>query len=121
MWAIGSLAAVVSPVKTIFSVDGGFAAHELAGFAARHQSRLTLASKFLPDAVLPGRPPVKQPGQNGRPRVVGTRLPSPKDAMVDSSSNRQRLAVKWYAGGMRRFERGTGHWYRQRLVPVRWI
>ena len=68
--------------KTAFAGDGGFATHELAGFASRHQNRLTLVSKFPPGAVLHDRPPVRQPGQNGRPRVVGTRLPSPKDGRL---------------------------------------
>ena len=58
---------------TVFAGDGGFASHELAAFASRHSNRLTLVSKFPPDAVLHDPPPHRKPGQNGRPRVVGTR------------------------------------------------
>ena len=110
--------------KTVFAGDGGFASHELAAFASRHSDRLTLVSKFPPDAVLHDRPPYRKPGQNGRPRVVGARLPSPRD-VVASSITGKRLTVKWYGGGTRRIEvvTGTGHWYRQGqgLVPLRWI
>ena len=110
--------------KTVFAGDGGFASHELAAFASRHSHRLALVSKFPPDAVLHDPPPPRKPGQTGRPRVVGTRLPSPRD-VVASRPRGKRLTVKWYGGGTRRIEviTGTGHWYRQGqgLVPLRWI
>lgn len=109
---------------TVFAGDGGFASHELAGFVSRHQNRLTLVSKFPPQAVLHDRPPQRMPGQSGRPRVVGKRLPSPQD-VVASTNKRRRLTVKWYGGGTRRIEvvSGVGHWYRQGqgLVLVRWV
>lgn len=110
--------------KTVFAGDGGFATHALAGFASRHRNRLTLVSKFPPNAVLHDRPPQRKPGQHGRPRVVGKRLPSPKER-VALTDKRKRLTVKWYGGGTRRIEvvTGEGHWYRQGqgLVPVRWV
>ena len=109
---------------TVFAGDGGFASHELAGFVSRHPNRLTLVSKFPPQAVLHDRPPQRMPGQSGRPRVVGKRLPNPQE-VVASSNKRRRLTVKWYGGGTRRIEvvSGVGHWYRQGqgLVPVRWV
>jgi hypothetical protein len=110
--------------KTVFAGDGGFASHELAGFASRHRNRLTLVSKFPPKAVLHDQPPLRKPRQSGRPRVVGERLPSPQD-VVASTNKRRRLTVKWYGGGTRRIEvvSGVGHWYRQGqgLVAVRWL
>lgn len=110
--------------KTVFAGDGGFATHELAAFASRYRNRLTLVSKFPPDAVLHDPPPRRLPGQKGRPRVVGKRLPSPQNR-VASTDQRKRLTVKWYGGGTRRIEvvAGTGHWYRQGqgLVRVRWV
>jgi len=110
--------------KTVFSGDGAFATHELAGFASRHKKRLTLVSTFPSDAVLHERPPKRKPHQKGRPRVVGRRLPSPKDVVV-STDKRKRLTVSWYGGGMRHIEvvTGLGHWYRQGqgLVEIRWV
>jgi hypothetical protein len=108
----------------VFAGDGGFALHELAAFASRHSNRLTLVSKLPPDAVLHDPPPHRAPGQNGRPRVVGTRLPSPGDIVASGVTGKQ-LTVKWYGGGTRRIEviAGTGHRYRQGqgLVPLGWL
>ncbi|MBV10520.1 MAG: hypothetical protein CMN21_15040 [Rubinisphaera sp.] len=61
----------------MFAGDGGFATHKLSRFAARHSQQLTLVSKIVPDAVLHAPPPERKPGQQGRPRTVGARLPSP--------------------------------------------
>ena len=63
--------------KCVFAGDGGFATHKLLRFAARHSQHLTLVSKIVPDAVLHAPPPERKPGQQGRPRTVGARLPSP--------------------------------------------
>ncbi len=112
--------------RTVFAGDGAFASHDLARFAARHHKRLTLVSKFVPDAVLHDPPPVRKRGTKGRPRITGDRLPSPA-AVVKSTAckNRKRLSVAWYGGGCRTIEvvTGVGHWYRQGkgLVRVRWV
>ena len=110
--------------KIVFSGDGGFATHEVARFAARHRGQLTLVSKFLPNAVLHAPPSQRKPGQIGRPRITGKRLPSPSE-VVESTRKRRRVTVAWYGGGKRRVEvvSGVGHWYRQGhgLVKIRWI
>lgn len=103
--------------------DGGFATHELARFAKRHQRRLALISRFHPDANLYAPPPPRRQSQSGRPRVKGRKTPSPKK--IVARSKRQRLTISWYGGGTRRVEivSSTGHWYKagQGLVPVRWV
>jgi len=38
--------------KFVFAGDGGYGTHELSRFAHRHRSRLTLVSRFYPDANL---------------------------------------------------------------------
>ncbi|MCA9038569.1 MAG: transposase [Planctomycetaceae bacterium] len=110
--------------KAVFSGDGAFATHKLSQFAARNSSRLTLVSKFVPDAVLHSPPPPRQRGQIGRTRIVGNRLPSPEQ-VVATTQKRRGLTVQWYGGGRRRVEivTGVGHWYRQGqgLVKVRWV
>ena len=107
----------------MFADDGGFASHELAAFASRHNCRVTVISRFASDAVVHDPPPLRMAGQNGRPRIVGTRLPNPGE--VASTATGKRLTVSWYGGGRRWIEvaTGTGHWYRQGqgLDPVRWI
>lgn len=109
----------------VFSGDGGFATHELARFAQRRRTRLTLVSRFYPDANLYAAPP--QPRgkkKHGRPRLKGRKLASPA-AVVKPTKQRTRLTVAWYGGGKRRVEvvTGTGHWYQggAGLVAIRWV
>lgn len=110
--------------KFVFSGDGGFGTHALAKFAHRHHQRLSLVSRFYPDANLYAPPPVRKPGTNGRPRLKGKKLPAPAK-VVEQTKRRTRLDVGWYGGGRRRIEvvSGTGHWYRmgEELVPIRWV
>ena len=107
----------------MFSGDGGFGTHELARLAHRYRTRLTLVSRFYPDANLYAPPPVVKGKRNGRPRKKGRKLPAPEK--VVKTSPRSKLTVAWYGGGQRRIEvvSGTGHWYRigNGLVPVRWV
>jgi hypothetical protein len=107
----------------VFSGDGGFGTHELSRFAHRHRARLTLVSRFYPDANLYAPPPTVRSKKKGRPRTKGRKLPAP--AEVVKRSPRKRLTVAWYGGGSRRIEVvcGVGHWYKQGegLVPIRWV
>jgi hypothetical protein len=108
----------------VFAGDQGYGNHELASFASRQGGRLSLVSKFYPDAKLYEPAPVvvgKKP--NGRPRQKGKQLPSPQQGVRD---NETRLAfVHWYGGGWRQvaYVTGIGHWYRSGagLVAVRWV
>ena len=109
--------------KFVFSGDGGYGTHQLSRFARRHRSRVTLVSRFYPDANLYAPPPAVRGKKNGRPRKKGTKLPGP--AEVVKRSPRTRLTVAWYGGGRRCIEvvSGVGHWYKngEGLVPVRWV
>jgi hypothetical protein len=106
----------------VFVGDAGYGTHEVARFAHRHRARLTLVSKFHPDANRYDPPPAYQ--GKGRPRVKGRRRAKPR-AVVARARRRQRLQVGWYGGGTRRVEAvsGIGHWYKAGwgLVPVRWV
>ncbi|MFH0981549.1 MAG: transposase [Planctomycetota bacterium] len=112
------------PLRTfVFAGDGGFGTHELARLAHRHRTRLTLVSRFYPDANLYAPPPVARSRLKGRPRKKGRKLAAPADVVKRSS--RSRLTVAWYGGGTRRVEvvSCTGHWYKngEGLVPLRWV
>lgn len=103
--------------------DGGYASHDLARFARRHRSQLTLVSLFHSDANLYALPPARRPGRSGRTRIKGVKRPSPQK--VVSRSKPQRATVGWYGGGDRRIEfvSDTGHWYKGGggLVDLRWV
>lgn len=107
--------------RFVFVGDSAYGTHETARFADRRRGRLTLVSKIHPEANL-FEPPPPYDG-HGRPRVKGARLPKPRQA-VEATSQRRRLKVAWYGGGVRRVETttGAGRWYKkgEGLVPVRW-
>jgi len=109
--------------KWQFVGDGGFGTHPLAHFCHRHRRRLTLVSKFYPDANLYDAPPPRTK-KRGRPRKRGQKLPSPQE-VVSKTKKFKRLTVSWYGGGRRRVEvtHGTGHWFKNSvgLVPVLWV
>jgi len=119
------------PARTfLLTADGGFASHDLAGFAARQpQKQLGFVSRFYADAALYLPAPqvklnAKGKKPNGRPRVKGAKMDTPQQTAA-RTANRTRLVVGWYGGGQRRVEvvQGTGHWYKtgQGLVEVRWV
>lgn len=109
--------------KFRFAGDGGFGTHELARFAHRFASVLTLVSRFYSDANLYAPPPQVKGKKNGRPRKKGRKLRSPEQ--VVQKSRGQKLKVRWYGGGWRIVEvvTGTGHWYQagEGLTPIRWV
>jgi DDE superfamily endonuclease len=104
--------------------DGDFNSHQTASFVADRRGRLSLVSKFYPNANLYEPAPLiqgKKPA--GRPRKKGAKLPRPQD--VVASAARSRMNVAWYGGGRRDVETvsGTGHWYKagKGLVEVLWV
>ena len=110
------------PGRTFVSAgDSGYGTHEVARFAHRHRSRLTLVSACHPDVNLFDPPPPYS--GKGRPRVKGGRVPKPRQAAA--AATLAPLGVIWYGGGTRRVEAatGAGHWYKggQGLVPIRWV
>jgi hypothetical protein len=101
--------------------DGNYGSHEMARFASRRRGRLTLVSKFYPNAGL-YEPPPPYCG-HGRPRVKGSKLPTPEQ--VVAGATRTRRDVAWYGGGRRDVQTvdGMGRWYKagDGLVAVRWV
>ena len=109
----------------VFAGDGGFGTHQLARTASKRPRRLTLISRFYPDANLYAPAPARTGCKaRGRPRVKGPKLPTPQQ-VVARSKQRQKLNVAWYGGGRRKVEvvTGTGHWYKsgEGLVEVLWV
>jgi DDE superfamily endonuclease len=115
------------PERTfVITGDGNYATHKLAELTTRYPGRLTLVSKFYPTANLtsPKPPSAGRRRSRGRPRVKGSKLPSPA-TVVQGTSSRQPLEVSWYGGGRRSVEvvTGKGCWYESggKLVPVLWV
>jgi hypothetical protein len=101
--------------------DSGYGTHEVARFCLARRERLTLVSKLHPEANLFELPPPYT--GKGRPRVKGSALPKPSQAVAQVRL--RRAVVRWYGGGTRlvAVASGTGHWYKvgRGLVPLRWV
>jgi hypothetical protein len=89
------------------------------------EQQVSLITPFHLDAVLHEPPPARDAHTIGRPRVVGPRLPSLEEVLVDPQTAWQRLTLQWYGQGERTLEicTGTALWYRAGLAPllIRWV
>ena len=69
--------------------------------------------------------PARLPGQNGRPRVKGRRLPTLKELIDHSGVPWEQASVAWYDGATRTVEiiSQTAVWYHtgKPPVPIRWV
>jgi hypothetical protein len=105
--------------------DGAYSSTELGLTCATCQ--VTLIAPLRADACLYAPLPPRPPRQEGRPRVVGERLPRLDHILADPSTPWQTAAVTWYGQGKRQVEwcSGTGWWYRYRArhlpLPLRWV
>ncbi len=111
--------------KFALAGDGAYGTHQVSRFAYRQRQRLSLVSKFVPDANLFELPPKRRGKKVGRrPRVKGGSMPSPEQ-VVARTKKRKRLKVRWYGGGWRQVEivSNVGHWFNsgKGLMPVRWV
>ena len=86
---------------------------------------VTFLSRLRLDAVLHDPPPPRKPGQIGRPRIVGARLPSLKAVLADPATVWTDLCQRWPDGTERRLRAATGTalWYHpgEPVVPLRWL
>jgi hypothetical protein len=89
------------------------------------EQQVSLITPFHLDAVLQEPPPQRDAHTIGRPRVVGSRLPSLEEVLVDPQTTWQRLTLDWYGQGERTLEicTGTALWYRAGFapLPIRWV
>lgn len=112
------------PKRTIKLIgDGAYSVIEL-GLAAQ-QCTVNLIAPLRLDARLFEVAPERVAGTNGRPRVVGQRLPNLSTIIAQPTTAWQPCAVAWYGGGQRQVEliTGTALWYSTGLAPlaIRWV
>lgn len=103
--------------------DGAYSVHELAVACQRRGIRLIAPLRC--DARLYAPAPPYRKGQQGRPRLVGHRLPLLRDVLADPTTNWHQATISWYDQGQEEIEwcSGTGLWYRgyHTLLPLRWV
>jgi hypothetical protein len=108
--------------QIIVVADMSYAAIELLAAVRWH---LTVITRLRLDARLFDPPPVRRPGQRGRPRVSGARQPTLAQRLVDPATRWRRVTVtNWYGGQDRRLAIASGSalWYHPgKSVPIRWV
>lgn len=88
--------------------------------------QLCLIVRFRLDAALYEPAPKRRPGQRGRPRLKGKRLPTLEQLAQDPKTKWQRVTIPdWYGEGRRIVEiiSSTAVWYHsgQPPLPIRWV
>ena len=121
--AIEMIARWLPERELIFVGDSSFAALDLLNAVRR---KVTMITRLRLDAALYEPAPPKKPGQKGRPRKKGQRLPTLQQIAEDAQTCWQKLTVSnWYGEGEREIEivSGTCVWYHvgKEVVPIRWV
>jgi DDE superfamily endonuclease len=112
--------------RLVLVVDSGYAALEFLGGLANRRQTITCITRLRLDAQLYAPAPPRYPGQIGRPRRKGERLPSLRQRITNPKTRWRRITVPhWYGAGPRTLQvaTGTAVWYRVSLpvVPLRWV
>lgn len=111
--------------QLIVVADSSFAVLELLFRLGQLQNPVAMIVRFRMDAAL-YEPAQNKPGQRGRPRKKGKRLPTLAKVAEDRHTRWKRLTVQeWYGEQKRKIEvtSGTAVWRHsgQPVVPMRWV
>ena len=103
--------------------DSSFAALDLLNAV---REKVTLVSKLRLDAALYRKARLRRPGQMGRSRKKGKRLPTLQAVIANPKTKWKRLPIKnWYGERNRQIEIVSGKcvWYHvgKEAVPIRWV
>ena len=115
------------PARAIVVVaDSGYAVITLLARCARLAHPITVITRLRLDAALYEPAPPRRPGQLGRPRLKGQRLPTLAARLADPTTAWRTIAVaNWYGEGPRTVAvaSATAVWYHTGLppVPLRWV
>ena len=105
--------------------DGGYAKREFLLHCQSRSKPIVVVAKLRKDASLYQPAPPRRPGQVGRPRVVGARLPSPTAVLNDPATQWTpcRATTSDGADLMIELTSGVALWYRGGYpsVHMRWV
>jgi hypothetical protein len=110
----------------VFVADSSFAVLELLERMRRLANPICFVTRFRLDAALYQPAPERRPGQKGRSRKKGARLPKLEHLVQDEKTIWQRVTMQnWYGEGRRQVDivSGTGVWYHpgKPVLPIRWV
>jgi hypothetical protein len=115
------------PEREIVTVaDGGYCSLKLLDRCRKLTNPITFITRLRLDAALYEPAPPRYPGQLGRPRLKGRRLPNLSVVAEDPATVWRAITVtNWYGSGERTVEivSATAVWYSTGLpaVPLRWV
>jgi DDE superfamily endonuclease len=115
------------PERELVAVaDGGYASLELLDRCRRLRKPITFITRLRLDAALYKPAPPRYPGQIGRPRLKGERLPNLSVVAEDPTTDWTPIMVAdWYGRKKRTVEVVSARalWYSSGLpaVPLRWV
>jgi hypothetical protein len=115
------------PERQIVAVaDSTYASLKLLDRCRSLSQPVTFITRLRLDAALYEPAPPRRPGQMGRPRLKGERLPNLSVVAEDSSTAWRSITVAdWYGKAARTLETtsATAVWYSTGLpaVPIRWV
>ena len=115
------------PARRIVAVaDSTYASLKLLERCSKLADPIVFITRLRLDAALYEAAPPRYPGQIGRPRLKGERLPNLSVVAEDCATVWKSITIAgWYGGGERVVEvvSGTAIWYSTGLpaVPLRWV
>jgi DDE superfamily endonuclease len=106
--------------------DRAYASLKLLDRCRRLRKPITFVTRLRLDAALYEPAPPRRPGQRGRPRLKGERLPNLSEVGEDRASVWKPTTIaNWYGSGERMVEltSETAVWWSTGLfaVPLRWV
>lgn len=114
------------PHRTLVIVaDSSYAVLDLLHFCQSMTRPVTFITRLRLDAALYDPAPPRLPGQMGRPRLKGQRLPTLIHLLDQPATAWTAVIIPWYDGTLRRVEIAshTAVWYHKGKapVPIRWV
>jgi hypothetical protein len=112
--------------RLVIVADSSFAAIELLTSVQKLAQPICMIARFRLDAALYQPAPKRQPGQKGRTRKKGARLPTLERVLEHPKTAWKRVTIQnWYGEGRRQIEiaSDTAVWYHPGLppLPIRWV
>lgn len=105
--------------------DGGYAKREFLRYCQNMPKPIVVVTKLRKDAALYQPAPPRRPKQNGRPRIVGARLPSPTAVLDDPATQWTSCRAVSSDGSATTVEltSGLALWYHggEQPLAIRWV
>lgn len=112
--------------QLVVVADSSYAVIELLWRLTQLAHPVHMVTRLRLDAALYNPAPPRKPGQRGRPRLKGERLPKLKQVLDDPKTEwTEETIADWYGQGQRAIEltSGTAVWYHSGKppLPIRWV